>query len=94
LEWSAGILENWNGGILSYWFINTPLFHYSNIPLFHYSSLPLTPLLQALLLLEPREDLFSIFVKNLLLLFRRQPGNAFDVRPHVVVPLAGARIGL
>ena len=27
-------------------------------------------------------------------IFRGEPRDAFDIRPHVVVPLAGARIGL
>src|SRR4029077_17680309 len=65
-----------------------PLFHYYIISLFHYSNTPFT------LLLEPCEDLLGILVKNLLFLFRRQPRDAFDIRPHVIVPLAGPRIGL
>ena len=32
-------------------------------------------------------------MKNLTLIFRREPEDAFDIRPHVVVPFAGARIG-
>jgi hypothetical protein len=78
-NWSNGVLERWSVGLLGD-------SHYSVTPVLHHSNL--------FLLFEPGEDLFGIFVKNLLLLFRRQPRNAFDVRPHVVVPLAGARIGL
>src|SRR4249920_1209267 len=86
-------LEHWSGGILEYWSIGVmgSVSQQSSIPSLQHS---INPILHSYLLPEPREDLFSIFVKNLLLLFRRQPRNAFDVRPHVVVPLAGARIGL
>src|SRR5262249_29486465 len=55
-------------------------------PSLHYS--------EALLLLEPREHLLGIAVKNLFFLFRRQPRNAFDVWPHVIVPFAGSGIRL
>ncbi len=64
------------------------LFHYCIFSVLHYSKTPFA------LLLEPREDLLGIVVKNLLFLLRRQPRDAFDIRPHIIVPLAGPRIGL
>src|SRR5580765_4953306 len=53
----------------------------------HYSTTPL-------LVLEPREHLQRVFLENLGFVFRREPRDAFDIRPHVVVPLARAWIGL
>src|ERR1051325_2924787 len=69
-------------GVMEYWSgefgrIITPSLHYSEIQS---------------LLLESREHLFCVSVKNLLLLFRIQPGDTFDLRPHVVIPLSGPRI--
>src|SRR5260370_41658832 len=53
----------------------------------HYSTTPF-------LVLEPREHLQRVFLENLGFVFCREPRDAFDIRPHVVVPLAGAWIGL
>src|SRR5215468_711146 len=79
-------MEHWNVGMMERWASNST----SNliIPLLHQSIIP------SMLLLEPREHLLSIPVKNLFFLFRRQPRNAFDVWPHVIVPFTGSGIRL
>src|SRR6266542_4352500 len=70
-------------GVLEWWSDGTekPILQYSNTPL------------SILLLLKPREYLLRVLVKNFLLVFRRQPRDALDIRPHVVVPFSGARVG-
>lgn len=73
-------MESWSGEVMG-----SAILQYSIIPVFHHSNL--------LLLLEPRENLLGILMKDLLFLFRRQPRDAFNVRPHVIVPLARAGIG-
>ena len=60
----------------------------------HHSNYSITPISSTLLLLEPAEHLRGILLKNFFFILRREPGDAFDIRPHVVVPFAGARIGL
>src|SRR5512135_535959 len=68
---------------------NTPTLQYSNTPRSGASSLPWLSLL-----FKPAEHLLGVLLKNFRLVLRREPRNALDVRPHIVVPLAGARIGL
>ncbi len=48
----------------------------------------------ARLLFEPREHLQRVLLEYFRFIFRREPRDGFNIRPHVVVPLAGARIGL
>jgi hypothetical protein len=43
---------------------------------------------------ETRKHLLRVLMEDLFLMLRVQPRDAFDEGSHVVVPLAGARIGL
>ena len=52
----------------------------------------ITPTFQSLLL-KPAEHLQRVLVENLRPIIRREPRDFLDVRPHVVVPFTGARIG-
>src|SRR5688500_7045664 len=67
-----------------------------NVPSLHYSSIFCIPALHQsiFLLLESAEDLLGVFLKDLFFVLRLEPLDAFNVRPHVVVPFARARIGL
>jgi len=46
------------------------------------------------LLLEPREHLQRVLFEDLGFILSREPRDAFNIWPHVVVPLARAWIGL
>src|SRR5436305_14765171 len=79
-------LECWSNGSLRIQHSNTPTLQYSDSSVLHHSIFPL--------LFEARENLCRILVENLLFLFAVQPRDAFDLRPHVVVPSPRSRIGL